>query len=70
MASQDAVNRLQHYVQRVSETGEIVGSDKEELEGYTDRLTKTLHSLQNQVMQHEATLEKVSIAMSLLSLEV
>lgn len=50
---------LQEYVSKTNNTDYGPKSTDED-EGYAARLGKTLLSLQNQVKQHEAALEKVS----------
>lgn len=50
---------LQEYVQKTKDTDYGLESTDED-DNYATRLVKTLQSLQNQVKQNEAALEKVS----------
>ena len=60
MASQSQpLEKLQEYVAKTQDTdyGQNTANGDED---YAARLSKTLQSLQNQVKQHEAALERVS----------
>lgn len=52
------LQRFQDYVSKTKDTDYGLGSVDEDGQ-YAARLSKTLQSLQNQVKQHEAALEKV-----------
>ena len=52
------LRRFQDYVSKTTDTDYGLGSLDEDGD-YAARLSKTLSSLQNQVKQHEAALEKV-----------
>lgn len=60
MASQSQpLAKLQEYVVKTQDTDYGLNTAIGD-EDYAARLTKTLQSLQNQVKQHEASLERVS----------
>ena len=60
MASQEkALANLQQYVSRLKDLSNIEAISPDEEEVYANRLIKSLQSLQNQVKEHEAALEKV-----------
>ena len=59
MASQrEALVKLQKYVGKVKDQN-VEPMSPEEQEVYAGRLSRSLQSLQNQVKEHEATLQKV-----------
>ena len=53
-----SLQKFQDYVSKTKDTDYGLGSVDEDSH-YAARLSKTLQSLQNQVKQHEAALEKV-----------
>ena len=57
-AQSQPLQNFQDYVSKKKDTDYGPGSVDED-EDYAARLNKTLQSLQNQVKQHEAALEKV-----------
>lgn len=60
MATQSqALEKLQEYVVKTKDTDHDQNNADGD-EDYAARLNKTLQSLQNQVKQHEAALERVS----------
>ena len=57
----DALRKLRDFAERVKDNNDDRnGMDEEQVENYVSRLNRSLHSLQNQVKQHEAALEKVA----------
>ena len=53
------IKELQEYLQKTKDTDYGLENTDED-DNYAARLVKTLQSLQNQVKQHKAALEKVS----------
>ena len=59
MASQNVLGRILEYANRNPVHSIDASFTEEELVDYAARLNRSLHSLQNQVKQHELSLEKV-----------
>ena len=58
-----SLQKFQDYVSKIKDTAYGLVSVDEDGD-YAARLNKTLQSLQNQVKQHEAALEKVSLRLT------
>ena len=61
-SQQKALAKLQQYAEKVGEQPYDEPISSAEEEAYADQLQKSLQSLQNQVKEHKAELEKVRLS--------